>query len=450
MNDTSRTLFFVFAPTIGEPVDEVTIWLNGGPGCSSLEGFFQENGPYVWLPGTVAPARNPYSWVNLTNMLWVDQPVGTGYSTGNATATSQYETAQDFINFFKNWEDIFGITNYKIYVTGESYAGRYVPYISAAMLDQNDTEYYNLSGALVYDPCIGDFVVTQEEYVTYPFLEKNNAILNLNDSFMSQMESLHQSCGYADYIDQYLTFPASGVQPPRYFNATGPNETCDVFGMANNALWEVNPCFDIYEIVAMCPILSNVLGFPTELVQDQYNQTYFNRTDVKEAMHAPLDSDWAECSAGAVFLAGPEVDGYYVGGPQGEGDTAPDPIQHVLPQVIEATNRVLVGNGDFDMIIITNGTLMSIQNMTWNGQLGFQERPSTPINIEIPDLTYGALFAENGEAGVDGPQGIMGIQHYERGLMWVETYQSGHMQPEFQPRSSYRHLSWLLGRTDTI
>lgn len=41
--DPDRSLFFVFAPTTGKPVDEVTIWLNGGPGCSSLAGFFQEN-----------------------------------------------------------------------------------------------------------------------------------------------------------------------------------------------------------------------------------------------------------------------------------------------------------------------------------------------------------------------------------------------------------------------
>jgi carboxypeptidase D len=60
-NDTSRQLFFVFQPTIGEPVDEITIWLNGGPGCSSLEGFFQENGLWVWQPGTFAPVYNPYS-----------------------------------------------------------------------------------------------------------------------------------------------------------------------------------------------------------------------------------------------------------------------------------------------------------------------------------------------------------------------------------------------------
>lgn len=69
-NNVSRALFFMFQPTIGEPVDEVTIWLNGGPGCSSLEGFLQENGRFTWIPGTYAPTENPYSWVNLTDMLW--------------------------------------------------------------------------------------------------------------------------------------------------------------------------------------------------------------------------------------------------------------------------------------------------------------------------------------------------------------------------------------------
>lgn len=142
--------------------------------------------------------------------------------------------------------------------------------------------------------------------------------------------------------------------------------------------------------------------------------------------------------------------GYYTGGPEGEGDLSPDPIQGILPQVIEATNRVLIANGDFDMIIITNGTLLSIQNMTWNGELGFQTKPDTPIDITLTDLQYAAVFDANGASGLDGPQGIMGIQHYERGLMWAETFLSGHMQPEFQPRVSYRHLEWLLGMVETL
>lgn len=205
------------------------------------------------------------------------------------------------------------------------------------------------------DPCIGDFNAIQEEYVTYPFLEHNQNILNLNNSFMESLSDMHQQCGYADYIDKYLTFPASGQQPEIYYNSSA-NASCNVFNTANFGLLTVNPCFDIYEITDNCPIVSDVLGFPTQLSQDQYNTTYFNRTDVKEAMHAPLDVTWMECSAGQVFIGGPEIDGYYSGGPQGEGDLAPDPIQHVLPQVIEATNRVLIGNGDYDMIIITNGS----------------------------------------------------------------------------------------------
>ena len=155
--DTSRELFFIFQPKIGDPSDELIIWLNGGPGCSSLEGFFQENGRYVWHAGTQAVVENPYTWVNTGNLLWVEQPVGTGYTVGTPTATSEEQIAKDFVGFLDNFQKTFGITKFKIYVTGESYAGRYVPYISAAILDKNDATNFNLGGAMVYDPCIGKF-----------------------------------------------------------------------------------------------------------------------------------------------------------------------------------------------------------------------------------------------------------------------------------------------------
>ncbi|OKL63264.1 Serine-type carboxypeptidase F [Talaromyces atroroseus] len=431
-NDRLRQLFFVFQPTIGEPVDEVTIWLNGGPGCSSLEGFLQENGRFVWQPGTYLPVENPYSWVNLTNVLWVDQPVGTGFSTGIPTATNEEDVARDFIKFFKNFEDLFGIKNFKIYITGESYAGRYVPYISSAMIDQNNTEYYDLSGALVYDPVIGSYDVVQEEVPVYPLIAQNNAMLDLDAEQLAALEEMHVACGYDKYIEQYLTFPASGLQPDIQYN-----ESCDVFDAAMDYVLAKNPCWNIYNIDSVCPLQWDVLGFPGSLEYTPPGSTiYFQREDVVKALHAPTGVTWTECSDESVFV--------------GSGDTSPDPIQGALPKVIEHTNRVLVGNGDYDFIIQTNGTLLSIQNMTWNGQLGFSERPSKPINITIPDLMYAEIFDENYMGGLDGPQGVMGVQHFERGLMFVETYQSGHMQPQYQPRSSYRHLQWLLGRTNEI
>lgn len=346
------------------------------------------------------------------------------------------------MKFFKNFQQTYGIKNFKIYVTGESYAGRYVPYISAAMLDEKDKEYFDLQGALAYDPCIGQFDYVQEEIPVVPFVKENKNLFNFNETFMAELEHLHQSCGYADFIDKYLTFPPPKEQPPLFFNYTSM-ASCDVFDMVYNEIFNINPCFDLYEVNLMCPLQWDVLAFPTSLVYQPAGATvYFDRADVKKALHAP-NVTWAECSNNPVFVGGSS-------GPEQEGDTSANPIEHVLPQVIEATNRVLIGNGDFDMVIITNGTLLAIQNMTWNGHLGFQEKPSTPIDIKIPDLLYKDVFAENGASSLDGAQGIMGVQHYERGLMWVETYQSGHMQPQYQPRVAYRHLEWLLKRTEEI
>ena len=57
-------------------------------------------------------------------MLWVEHPVGTGFAEGNVTAKNEKDISVDFVNFFKNWEKLFSIKNYKVYVTGESYAGR--------------------------------------------------------------------------------------------------------------------------------------------------------------------------------------------------------------------------------------------------------------------------------------------------------------------------------------
>jgi carboxypeptidase D len=294
----------------------------------------------------------------------------------------------------------------------------------------------------MYDPCIGSYVYTQEEAVTVPFIVENNNMIGLNKSYIAQLEQLDETCGFKEYRDTYLTFPASGVQPPKYFDYDA-DAACDVADTASAAAFGPNPCFNSYEINTQCPIPSDPLGYPTNIEYEyaSLDPIYFERTDVKKAMHAPLDIEWAECS-GPVFVGD--------GGPEDEGDLSPDPIQHVLPQVIEATHRVLVSNGALDMVIITNGTLLAIQNMTWNGQLGFNLRPTKPIVITLPDLQYAAAFEDNGIPGVENPQGTMGIQHFERGLMWAETFLSGHMQPQFQPRSSYRHLQWLLGHIDVL
>ncbi|KAH6719822.1 Alpha/Beta hydrolase protein [Leptodontidium sp. MPI-SDFR-AT-0119] len=418
MNDKTRALYFVFQPTIDIPVDDITIWLNGGPGMQNAE----LNSLNLNLMSVQAAVRSKvsfrtmYPWVNLTNVLWVEQPVGTGFLIGEVRATSQEDVAADFLGFFANFQKIFGIKNFKIYVTGESYTGRYVPYIASATLNKNDTEHFKVFGALMYDPCIGSCTYTQQQAAIVPFVVKNNNILRLNDSYIAQLQDLDTSCGYQDYREGIL--PTHQLE----FNP-------------RSAAYAPNPCFNVYQIGSGCPLQSDSLGYPTDL---QYSYSvlpvYFDRIDVKRAIHAPENVLWRLCK-GPVFL--PRDGG------EGTGDSSLDPIQSVLPRVIEKTNRFLVSSGDLDMKVSTDGTLMAIQNMR-------RHLPSKPIVINLPDLQYQALFEANGLGGVENPQGVMGVQHFERGLMWAETYLCGHIQPQFQPRSSYRHLQWVLGLIDEL
>lgn len=149
-HNTYRLWVWFFPSENPAACDEIVIWLNGGPGCSSLDGLFQENGPFLWYPGIYSPIQNPYSWTNLTNMVWIDQPIGTGFSPAApgapAQITSEDDISRDFMGFWKNFMTTFGLEGRKVYLTGESYAGQYIPYISAAMLATYDTTYYNVAG----------------------------------------------------------------------------------------------------------------------------------------------------------------------------------------------------------------------------------------------------------------------------------------------------------------
>lgn len=119
-------LYFWFFPSANPAAsDEIVIWLNGGPGCSSLEGLLQENGPFIWQYGTFKPVRNQYSWTNLSSIVFVEQPAGTGFSRVGAEGPAQNEldVAKQFAGFWKNFVDTFSLHGRKIFITGESYAG---------------------------------------------------------------------------------------------------------------------------------------------------------------------------------------------------------------------------------------------------------------------------------------------------------------------------------------
>ena len=104
-----------------------SVWFQGGPGCAGLGGMAKENGP-VYFPGNSStPQPNPYSWTKLANVLYVDQPVGTGFSGGSNPANNNTEITAQFYNWLKVFYHEFpGLQSKDTYLMGESYAGIYV------------------------------------------------------------------------------------------------------------------------------------------------------------------------------------------------------------------------------------------------------------------------------------------------------------------------------------
>ena len=185
-----------------------------------------------------------------------------------------------------------------------------------------------------------------------------------------------------------------------------------------------------------CPFLNDELGFPS--LGDGPNN-YFNRSDVQQAIHAP-PTNFTICGDDTLGL-----------------EQSPPSSFSALPRVIEHTNNVIIGSGVLDYLLLTNGTLMTINNMTWNGAQGFSTKPSdnffVPYNPTIGYAYYEVFTQANIPelpVGLVGGGGIMGTTHTERGLTWVTVDLAGHQIPQYVPGAAYRQLELLLGRIKSL
>lgn len=126
----------------------------------------------------------------------------------------------------------------------------------------------------------------------------------------------------------------------------------------------------------------------------------------------------------------------------GDGsDSSPPSGLSVLPSVIEKLNKTIIAHGALDYILIANGTLLMIQNMTWNGAQGFSSKPQ--------DEFFVPYHTQDNPSTLAGA-GVFGTTHTERGLTFVEVSLSGHMIPQYAPSASYRLVEFMLGRIDSI
>uniref|UniRef100_A0A915LN84 Carboxypeptidase n=1 Tax=Meloidogyne javanica TaxID=6303 RepID=A0A915LN84_MELJA len=253
LNAGNGNLFhYIFAESQGNSkTDPLVLWLNGGPGCSSLGGLFNELGPYLLNEDGKTLRQNPHSWNKYASIIFLESPAWVGFSynakvknvtTGDEeVAAANYAALKDFFTKYPSFK-----TN-PFYLTGESYAGVYIPMLGVKILEGIKDSKINLKGVAIGNGLVSDSINT------------NTQILYLYN---------HDSCDIYNIPD----------------NSTCGDMQQNLYTGYDNNL--VNP-YDLYDD---CGTVYDDCVSSAE--------HYLNMPNVKEALHIPsnLNIKWEECS----------------------------------------------------------------------------------------------------------------------------------------------------------
>ncbi|KAJ4711530.1 Carboxypeptidase [Melia azedarach] len=376
-----RAMYYYFVEARkSQDSSPLLLWLNGGPGCSSLAyGAMQELGPFRVHSDGKTLYRNLYSWNNAANVLFLESPAGVGFSYSNTTSdyakSGDGRTAADNYVFLVNWLERF--PEYKgrdFYISGESYAGHYVPQLAHTILYHNNKAnktIINLKGIM-----IGNAVINDETDVRgmYEYFQSHALISD---------EAAHQIQSFCDFSP----------------NATTQSDACDA---ATSQVEENTYYLDIYNIYAPLCVNSNLTARPRKAsimhfdpCSDYYVHAYLNRPEVQEAMHAnitKLDHDWEPCSD---IIR--------------KWHDSPSTVIPLLQEFMANGLRVWVFSGDTDGRVPVTSTKNSINAM------------------KLPVKTPWHAWYLNGEVG--------GYTQVYKGDLTLATIRgAGHQVPSYQPK----------------
>ncbi|KAI0787996.1 Alpha/Beta hydrolase protein [Fomes fomentarius] len=134
--------------------DPWMIWLQGGPGSSGMIALTTENGPiHVQADGTWV--HNNFSWNTLADTIWIDQPAPASTADLTGYVPDEDQTGEDFVGFLSNLVRVFpSLATRPLFLTGESYAGTYIPYITKHLF-QTPNPPVNLRKIAIGDGSLG-------------------------------------------------------------------------------------------------------------------------------------------------------------------------------------------------------------------------------------------------------------------------------------------------------
>ncbi|RMJ03774.1 Carboxypeptidase Y A [Fusarium euwallaceae] len=387
--EQDKHLFYWFFESRNDPEnDPVVLWLNGGPGCSSLTGLFLELGP-ASINKKIEIVNNPWSWNNNASVIFLDQPVNVGYSYSGGSVSNTVAAGKDIYAlltlFFHQFPQY---AKQDFHIAGESYAGHYIPVFANEILSHEDRN-INLKSVLIGNGLTDGY--TQYEYYRpmacgeggYPSVLSESECQSM-DNALPRCQSLIKGCYESG--SAWSCVPASiycnnAMMGP--YQRTGRN---------------------VYDIRGNCEDSSNLcysgLGYIAE---------YLNRQDVQDALGAEVSSyDSCNMDINRNFLFA--------------GDWM-QPYHQVVPNVLEKI-PVLIYAGDADFICNWLGNQAWTDKLEWPGHKAFKNADIK--NLETDGKEYGKVKSSGN-------------------FTFMQIYGAGHMVPMDQPEASSDFFNRWLG-----
>ncbi|KAF9457904.1 alpha/beta-hydrolase [Collybia nuda] len=379
-----------------------TLWLNGGPGCSSMIGLFQENGPCFVNPDGKTTVINPNSWNTISNMIYIDQPIGTGFSFGKDTVNSTQAAApmvwQAFQVLFESGQFSKFQSREFIFAT-ESYGGHYGPSFVTYFDEQNAKiqsgaltgEQIVVSALMInngwYDPLIQNqaYVDFATNAPGYGQLQSDEVLAQMNDAYF----------GPNGCKEQEAACYAAG-------NGSMSNKIC---GAADDF------CVENVFIPAVGDRDSDDLRQNSSaLFPPEFYVNFLRSNTVMQKIGA--ESRYSECANApfALFVR--------------TGDDA----RTWLPQLgalADSRLKLLIWAGDADINCNWLGGHASVLAMDWYGKERLQ-------NAEFTNMTLGG-------------KAVAAIKNIDN-FTFARVYESGHEVPAFQPEAALEIFRQVVNR----
>jgi carboxypeptidase C (cathepsin A) len=411
--------------------DPIALWLNGGPGSSSLIGLFTENGQIATNDNSLANSGipqvfyNPYSWQQVASTIYLESPAGVGFSyclqSGTNTTTpcsntddSTASDAYDFlVNFFQSYPEY---SKNDFYITGESYAGIYIPMLAEQIMNRSTT--INLKGLAIGDGCWGNTVGTCD--------------FNSGDALRISTNFYHGHAMVSEVLFQQI-IAACG-------NFTQLSAQCEsLINQMNNELGQ----YDVYNVYDECgndhlsflDLFSKnketghyyLKAFSKDM--DEVNAWLASRQRPSSLLGANNDYTCGGEAAMNAYLADPSVRAAIHVRSDNPGQRYTKTATNLLPlyKTLVQKYRVLIYSGDADACVPYYGT------EEWTQGLGF------PVTEDWRPWTSQFNSGFSGTAGY--------VTKFTNDFTFLTIKGAGHMVPTYKPAPSLTFISrWLAGQ----